>query len=66
MGKPQGMRSHRRCWCTSEHNIKIHLKQTGWEGGGLATSGSEYRKESGLCGHSNEPSVFVKCAELAN
>jgi len=33
MGKPQQrMRPYRRSRCIWEHNIKIHLKQTGWEG----------------------------------
>ena len=34
--------------------------------GGLASSGSEYRKEVGLCEHGNEPSVFIKCTEFLN
>jgi len=34
--------------------------------GGLALSGSEYRKEAGLCELGNEPSVFIKCTEFLN
>jgi hypothetical protein len=34
--------------------------------GGLASSGSEYRKEAGLYEHGNEPSVFKKCMEFLN
>lgn len=33
MGKPhKGKRPHRRSRCIWEHNNKIHLKQTGWDG----------------------------------
>jgi len=55
------------------HKGKTHIEDLGVRGsiilkytlkkldrrGGLASSGSEYRKEAGLCEHGNEPSVFI-------
>jgi len=41
VGKPEGKRPHRKPKCRWEDNIRLHLREIGWEasGSGLGTSG---------------------------
>jgi hypothetical protein len=46
------------------NNIKMDLRDMGWDGYGLDRSGSGYGPVEGSCEHSNEPSGSIKCWEV--
>jgi hypothetical protein len=64
VGKPEGKRPLRRPRCRWENNIRMDLREAGWEGMltrlfwlRIGTSGSS-------CGDSNEPSGSIKGEEF--
>jgi hypothetical protein len=43
-----------------EDNIKIYIREIGWGGCGMVSSGSIQGQVAGSCEHSNEPSDSIK------
>jgi hypothetical protein len=59
VGKPDGKKRlgrPRRRW---EDNIKVDLREIGWD-----TSGSRQGPAEGSCDHGNEPSGSITCLEI--
>jgi hypothetical protein len=58
VGKPEGHRPLGRLRRKWEDNIKIYLKEMGWDG--LDLSGSGFCPVEDSCEHGNEPSDSTK------
>ena len=46
-----------------DDNIKMALKEMGWQGKGQDSSGSGYGHVVGCCEHGNEPLGSIKCGK---
>ena len=64
MGKPEGNRSLGRPGRRGEDNIKIDLKETGWEVVHWIDLVQDRDSWLGSCKCGNGPSVYIKCGEL--
>jgi hypothetical protein len=63
VGKPEGRRQLRRPNHTWENNIKMDLREVGWDHE-LDQFSSGQEQVASCCVYGNEPSVSIKCAEF--
>jgi hypothetical protein len=64
VGKPEGKRPlgrPRRMWVD---NIKIDLREIGWDGMDWIDQAQDRGPVEGSCEHGNEPSGSIKCREV--
>jgi hypothetical protein len=61
--KSEGRRRLGRSGRRWEDNIKMNLREVGWEHG-MHQSGSGQRQVAGSCERGNEPSGSIKCGEF--
>jgi hypothetical protein len=59
--KPEGKRPLGRIRRRWENNIKMDLRETGWDIMDWTHLGQDGRKMEGSCEHGNEPSGSIKC-----
>ena len=65
VGKPQGIKLLGRLKRKWKDNIKMDLRELGWENG-LDRSGSGYGQVTSSCKHGNEPSVPLNAGLFLN
>jgi hypothetical protein len=63
VGKPEGKRPLGRRICRLVDNIKMNLKEIGWDGMGCITL-HRIGTRGGSCEHCNEPLDSIKCCEV--
>jgi hypothetical protein len=63
VGKPEGKRPLGRWKCRLVDNIKMNLKEIGWDGMDCITL-HRIGTSGGSCEHGNEPSDSIKCCEV--
>ncbi|PNF15776.1 hypothetical protein B7P43_G10443 [Cryptotermes secundus] len=64
VGKPEGSRTLVRPRCRWVDNIKMDLREIGWDGMNWIDLADDKRPVEDSCEYGNEPSGFIKCWEV--